>query len=42
DPTYGYHDGFLRSRIPRSEGLVQGIIFRLECPEQLCFFSCFN
>ncbi|CAF4088573.1 unnamed protein product, partial [Rotaria sordida] len=35
DPTYGYHDGFLRSRIPRSEGLVQGIIFRLECPEQL-------
>ncbi|CAF1280975.1 unnamed protein product [Rotaria sordida] len=35
DPTYDYHNGFLRSRIPRSEGLVQGIIFRLECPEQL-------
>jgi hypothetical protein len=34
DPTYGYHGGFLRSRIPRSQGLFQGIAFRLECPEQ--------
>ncbi|CAF1260748.1 unnamed protein product [Rotaria sordida] len=34
DPTYGYHGGFLRSRIPRSQGLFQGIGFRLECPEQ--------
>ncbi len=34
DPTYGYHGGFLRSRIPRSQGLFQGIVFRLECPEQ--------
>ncbi|CAF0804230.1 unnamed protein product [Adineta steineri] len=34
DPTYGYHGGFLRSRIPRSQGLFQGITFLLECPEQ--------
>lgn len=34
DPTYGYHGGFLRSRIPRSQGLFQGIAFRLECPEE--------
>ncbi|CAF1331695.1 unnamed protein product [Adineta ricciae] len=34
DPTYGYHGGFLRSRIPRSQGLFQGISFLLECPEQ--------
>ena len=34
DPTYGYHGGFLRSRIPRSQGLLQGIAFRLECPEE--------
>ncbi|CAF0873268.1 unnamed protein product [Rotaria sp. Silwood1] len=34
DPTYGYHGGFLRSRIPRSQGLFQSIAFRLECPEQ--------
>ena len=34
DPTYGYHGGFLRSRIPRSQGLFQGIAFRLECPEK--------
>ena len=34
DPTYGYHGGFLRSRIPRSQGLFQGIAFLLECPEQ--------
>ncbi len=37
DPTYGYHGGFLRSRIPRSQGLFQGISFRLECPEQHAF-----
>ena len=34
DPTYGYHGGFLRSRIPRSQGLFQGISFRLEFPEE--------
>ena len=34
DPTYGYHGGFLRSRIPRSQGLFQGIAFRLDCPEE--------
>lgn len=34
DPTYGYHGGFLRSRIPRSQSLFQGIAFRLECSEQ--------
>ncbi len=37
DPTYGYHGGFLRSRIPRSQGLFQGISFRLECPEKHAF-----
>lgn len=34
DPTYGYHGGFLRSRIPRTQGLFQGIAFRFECPEE--------
>jgi len=34
DPTYGYHGGFLRSRIPRLNPLFNGIQFRLECPEQ--------
>ena len=34
DPTYGYHGGFLRSRIPRSQGLLHGITFLLECAEQ--------
>ncbi|CAF2502950.1 unnamed protein product [Rotaria sp. Silwood2] len=34
NPIYGYYGGFLRSCIPRSQGLFQGIEFRLECPEQ--------
>jgi hypothetical protein len=30
DPTYGYHGGFLRSRIARSHGLFHGLIFSVE------------
>ena len=35
DPTDGYHGGFLRSGIPRTQGLFQGIAFRFfECAEE--------
>ena len=30
DPTYGYHGGFLRSRIPRPHGLFHGLVFAVE------------
>ena len=30
DPTYGYHGGFLRSRIARSHGLLHGLTFSVE------------